>query len=113
MSEDQLKQECSQEEIKEGAPFAALSYVFFLWIFAFTYKKNNNFALFHARQGLVLFFLKLFCLVAPVLPFISRGLSNVAMLVLVAASFYGVYNALTGKSKQIPLVTKIAAKLVI
>ena len=31
----------TDKEIKEGAPFAALSYVFFLWIFTFIFKKEK------------------------------------------------------------------------
>ena len=51
----------TDNEIKEGAPFAALSYVFFLWILAFIFKKDNRFAHFHAKQGIVIFIGEIVC----------------------------------------------------
>ncbi len=96
----------TKEEIKEGAGFAALSYVGFLCFLTFLFKKDNAFAGYHARQGLVIFIAELVFCFFPLL--YSPGL-----ILFLFISLYGVYSALTGKLCKIPLVTKIAAKLVI
>lgn len=99
-------------EIKDGAPFAALCYVLFLWIFTFIFKKENKFALFHARQGIVIFMGNVVCfsfMFVPVLGIIFAGFQ----LLLSLISLYGIYLALTGKTEKIPLVSDVSDKIVV
>jgi uncharacterized membrane protein len=100
------------EEIREGAPFAALSYVFCLWILTFIFKKDNGFARFHARQGVVIFIATFACLTLTFVP-VFGGLFGFLAFLLVLASFYGIYLSLTGKAERIYFVGEIADKLVI
>ena len=108
---DELK--LPEEEIREGAAFAALSYVFFLWILAFIFKKDNRFAHFHARQGLVIFILEIICFFIPFIPILGGLLYVWGWILLVVASLYGVYSSLTGKLCHMPFITRIASKMVI
>jgi uncharacterized membrane protein len=101
------------EEIREGAPFAALSYCFFLWIFAFIFRKNNRFAHFHARQGIVVFIGEVVFIVLALLPFIGKIFYVTGLILFLFVSLYGIYSALTGKLARIPLVAEIADKFVI
>lgn len=103
----------AEAEIKEGAPFAALSYVFFLWIFSFIFKKDNNFAHFHARQGIVIFIFEIACLFFPIIPFIGVIVYRAGMFILLMVSLYGVYSSLIGKMVKIPVIGNIAEKLVV
>jgi len=102
----------SQQEIKEGAPFAILSYVLFLWILTFIFKKDNRFAYFHARQGVVIFVGNVICFAFMFVPILGVlfWLGEMAMIFF---SLYGIYLSLTGKRKNIVVVGDIAQKLVI
>jgi len=99
-------------EIKQGAPFAALSYVFCFWILTFILKKDNQFAYFHARQGIVLFIGEIACVVFAFIPILG-GLFKFLLLVLMCFSLYGIYLSLTGKMTSLPVVGDIAQKLVV
>lgn len=99
-------------EIKEGAPFAALSYVFGLWILVFIFKKENRFAYFHARQAVVIFFAQAVCLVFQFIAFIGI-IFSLAFFLLMLVSLYGMYLALRGQDKKIPLIGQVADKFIL
>ena len=101
------------EEIREGAPFAALSYCFFLWILAFIFRKNNRFAHFHAKQGIVIFIAESVFIVLALLPIIGKIFYVVGLILFLFVSLYGIYSSLTGKMSRIPLASEIADKFVI
>lgn len=101
-----------EQEIKEGAPFAALSYVLFLWILTFIFKRDNGFAHFHAKQGIVIFIGEVVCLPFLFIPVI-KVLFVLLGLLLFAASLYGIYLSLTGKCESIYVISDIANKLVV
>lgn len=98
--------------IKDGAPFAVLSYVFLLWILTFIFKKDNAFARFHAKQGIVIFVGNLICFVFGLIPVIG-AIFHLLGFVLILTSLYGVYLSLTGKCEKIYLVGDIADKLTV
>ena len=102
----------SKQEIKEGAPFAVLSYVLCLWILTFIFKKENRFAYFHARQGVVIFVGNIICFAFMFIPILGV-LFGLAQMILIFFSLYGIYLSLTGKTKSIIVVGDIAEKLVI
>ncbi len=102
----------SKEDIKDGAPFAALSYVLILWILTFILKKDNGFARLHARQGIVVSVGHLACLSFMFVPFIGMFF-GLLEIILVVASLYGIVLSLTGKSDRIYLVSDIADRLVV
>ncbi|MBD3264859.1 MAG: hypothetical protein GF375_07130 [Candidatus Omnitrophica bacterium] len=104
--------ELADYEVKEGAPFAALSYVLFLWIFTFIFKKENRFALMHARQGIIIFVGNIICFAFMFVPVIGVAFAF-CQLLLTLVSVYGIFLSLTGKAKGIPLVAEFAEKLVI
>ena len=99
-------------EIKEGAPFAALSYVFCFWILTFILKKDNQFAYFHAKQGIVLFVGEIACMIFLFVPVLG-GLFGFLLLVLLCFGLYGIYLSLTGKMTPMPIIGDIAQKLVV
>ena len=99
-------------EVKEGAPFAVLSYIFCLWILTFIFKKDNQFALFHARQGIVIFVGNIICLAFMFIPVLGI-LFSILQLALAITSLYGIYLSLTGKTEPIYLIGDIAQRLVV
>ena len=102
----------SKQEIKEGAPFAVLSYVLFLWILTFIFKKDNRFAYFHARQGIVIFVGNVICFILTFVPILGF-LFGLGQIILIFFSLYGIYLSLTGKIKSMVVIGDIAEKLVI
>jgi len=99
-------------EVKEGAPFAVLSYISCLWILTFIFKKDNQFALFHARQGIVIFVGSIICFVFMFIPVVGL-LFKIFLFVLAIASLYGIYLSLTGKTEPIYVIGDIAQRLVV
>ena len=67
-----------EQEIREGKFFAVISYVCFLCIITLILKKDNRFALYHAKQGLVLFVLEVVAFILSIIPFLGWliGLSD-------------------------------------
>jgi len=100
------------EEIREGAPFAVLSYVFFGWILTYILKKDNRFAIFHARQGIVISVGSLLCFTIMFIPVLGL-LFGIFALGLAFASLYGIYLSLTGKCERMYLISDVADKLVV
>ena len=106
------KPKLDKKDIREGAPFAALSYVLFLWIFTFIFQKDNQFARFHAKQGIVIFVGNIVCLFFAFIPLL-RALFGFLELILIVVSLYGMYLSLTGQCERMYLVSDIADRLVI
>ena len=103
----------NETEIKEGAPFAALSYVFFLWILAFLFKKENRFARFHAKQGMLIFICEVIVLFLVHIPILGFLVYIIGIIIFPLLSLYGIYLSLTGKGTYLPVIGELADKLVI
>ena len=86
--------------------------MFFLWILTFICKKNNRFAHFHAKQGIVIFVGNVTCLAFMFIPVIGV-LFAFLQFILVIASLYGMYLALIGKCDKIYMIGDIADRLVV
>jgi uncharacterized membrane protein len=102
-----------EQTIRDGAPFAALSYVFFLWILTFIFRKDNPFAHFHAKQGIVIFIGEIVFGFLSLIPLIGIIFYLLGLIIFLVLSLYGIYSSLTGKCARIPLVGGIAEKLII
>ncbi len=98
----------------EGKLWAFLAYLLSIigFVLVFLLKKDNKFAMYHAKQSLVLFILAvIISIVGTVIPiigwFIIIPLGNLLILVL---WIIGIINALTGKEKPLPVIGKYADK---
>ena len=108
------------EQIRKGAGFAALSYVFFLCIFVLFYKKDNEFTRYHAKQSLVLFIGLMVCwLSAAVVGHLGilgvlAGLAHaVGTLLYLICAVAGIFSSLMGIKTRFPIISDFADKLVI
>ena len=102
----------TEAEINDGKIFAFLAYFLGLigFIIVLVAKKDNRFAMYHAKQALVLIicnFIVGFVLVIPILGWIVGGLAGVALFVF---WIMGIVNALSGKAEELPVVGKYAEK---
>lgn len=97
-----------KSDIDKNKIMAALSYVFILFLVPLFACPQSKFAKFHANQGIVNFCVDLvlalaisLCSFIPVVGWIVGvvgGLAGLALMVL------GIYNAVMGKAKELPIV---------
>ena len=102
-----------EQEIREGKFFAVISYVSFLCIITLALKKSNKFALYHARQGLVLFVLEVGAFILSIIPLLGWliGIFGYALFLLV--SIWGIIQASLGIYCRIPVLTDISEKVIL
>ena len=102
-----------EKDIQEGKFFAVISYISFLCIVSLVLKKDNKFALYHAKQGLVLFVLEVGCFIVSIIPFLGWLMGMFGVLVFTLASVWGILQSLMGNFARLPLISDIAEKIVL
>jgi uncharacterized membrane protein len=104
----------SKKDMEDGKVFAFLG--IFLTLIGFLIvllaKKENKYAMFYAKQGLVLFIAYIIISVAGMIPiigwFIILPLGMILMFVLWVI---GIVYSLSGEEKYIPIIGKFADKI--
>jgi uncharacterized membrane protein len=94
-------------DVKENKGITFLSYIGILFLVPLLAKKESKFAVFHAKQGLVItigWFLGSFL-------YALFGLGILVHLALVILSIMGLINVSAGKMKALPVVGGIAEKI--
>ncbi len=82
---------------------AALSYLSFLWILPFIFCRDDEYAKFHAKQGIRLFVLSLFSDIASLVPVVGA----VFTLFRFYCIYKGMTNASAGKREALPYIGNI------
>ncbi|MEM5798050.1 MAG: hypothetical protein QW703_01895 [Candidatus Aenigmatarchaeota archaeon] len=93
-------------KVEEDKFWAAISYLWILFIFTILLKKDSEYAMYHAKQGLMLFICSLIVMVLswiPVAGFAILVLGSIAIFILFVI---GLYNAITGKKEPLPVIGK-------
>ena len=105
----------AKQEIEEGRPLAWLSYVSILFLVPLLALRGNRYALFHVRQGMILFVYKIGLIVASlILSFVVIGIALwvVGSIVLVVLCVIGIVKSVQGQFWRAPLwVYELAQKL--
>jgi fumarate reductase subunit D len=83
--------------------FALVSYILFLGILIYRNKKDNEYVLFHSKQGIVLFGLYLVNFILMAIPFLVWLIPFLYIAVLILF-FIGADNALSGKMTKLPFI---------
>jgi uncharacterized membrane protein len=111
--EEQLTISPEEQQVHDGKFFAVISYVSFLCIITLLLKKDNKFALYHAKQGLVLFVMEVAAFILSIIPFLGWliGIFGYALFLLV--SLWGIMQAGLGISSRIPVITEISEKVIL
>ena len=107
------KGEGTKKEIQEGKIFALLGYLFILCIIPLIFKKDNEFALFHAKQGLVIFIAEVGIFVLSMAPLFGPLILSMGKLIFGILSLWGIIQAVSGKYTKIPVVFDISKKILI
>jgi fumarate reductase subunit D len=108
-----LTVEAREQEIHEGKFFAIISYVSFLCIITLILKKDNQFALWHAKQGLVLFVIEVVAFILSIIPLLGGLIANAGYTLFLLVSIWGIIQAAQGLTNPIPVVTEIAEKVIL
>ncbi len=105
-----MTQEEKNKDIHEGKIYAMISYWFFLCILPLILKKENKFAVYHAKQGLVLFIFLVGGFIFSIIPFFGLVYRLILFLYLLIM-LWGTIQALMGKYTRIPIISDIASKI--
>ena len=104
-----------KNDIESGKVMAILSYIGILCLIPFFAEKNNKYVIYHAKQGLNLFFLEIiasaaismFSIILFFLFFIGGLIGFAVSGLSLALSVIGIVNVCNGKAKELPIVNKI------
>lgn len=102
----------TDKEIQEGKFFALISYISFLCIISLVLKKDNKFALHHAKQGLVLFVFEVACFIISIIPLLAF-IGILGWVAAILVSLWGILEALMGNYSRIPVISKISDKIIL
>ncbi len=98
------------KSIDEDRVFAMLSYISVLCVFPLLYKKDNEFVVSHARQGLAMFLCEFAVFIASIiLPFLMKPF----LFIFGILAFWGMIKALRGERVELPFIYPLSNKLVL
>ena len=97
--------------ISEGRFFAAIGYVSILCFVPLFLKKDNKFAQFHGRQGLVLFILEVAAAILMVVPILGEVIATLGLVVFGIFSLVGIVKVLMNEYWEMPVIYQIASKI--
>ena len=106
---EEIKKE--DKEVLEGKPYAVLAYLWILCLVPLILKKENKFALFHARQGLVIFICELAIGFVGIIPFLGWLVFFFGSVLFGLLSLAGIIQALMGNYWKMPVVGDFAEKI--
>lgn len=108
----------TDKTIEEGKIFGFLGYWGILFLVPLLGKKDNKFAVFHGKQGMVLFIGLVIIIIAstilgfiPVIGVIISILAWLVYLALVILAIVGMVKALQGEYWKMPVLGDIAEKI--
>lgn len=93
--------------------WAAMSYLSFLVFAPLFLKRNDDFVLGHARQGLLLFVGWIFLLVVGAVPVIGPFIAALGTLFVAVMSILGIAYALRGDGWKMPILGEPAEEMTI
>ena len=99
------------KEIEEGRPFALLSYLWILCLVPLFLKRDNRFAVFHGKQGLVLFMGEVVTSILGILPVGGWVIFFAGSALFGILSLMGLLHVLLGNYWRMPAVGGIAEKI--
>lgn len=107
----------TKEDIEENKTMAILAYI--IWLIPFLGAKDSKYAMYHAKQGLVLF---LVAVAGMIVLSILYGMVSWSMLrmvyniqliwnvVILVFAVIGIMNASKGEAKELPIIGQYAKK---
>jgi len=106
-----MEEVTQKEEKKEKDLISILSYIGILFLVPLLVRKDDAFAQFHAKQGLVLFIAEIATSLIAWIPFLGWFVGVICWIMWVILSIMGIMNVLNGKQSPLPVIGKFAKKL--
>jgi uncharacterized membrane protein len=100
-----------QDVVEKGKIYAFLGYWGILFLVPILAKKDNNFAMFHGKQGLVLFILEIIVAILGSIPFIGLVIAPLGYIFCGIMAIIGMVQSLNGKYWKMPWLGKYAEKI--
>ncbi|UCH12145.1 MAG: hypothetical protein JSW18_04835 [Candidatus Omnitrophota bacterium] len=97
--------------VKEGKVYAILAYIGILCLIPLLIKKDNKFALFHAKQGLVLFIAEVIIAFIWVIPFLGWFIGAIGWILIPIICIIAIIQVIMGNYWRIPVIADIAEKI--
>jgi uncharacterized membrane protein len=89
---------------------AVMAYLPFLCFVPLIKMRDDPYACFHARQGIVLFFMEIIALVF-LIPYLSQFFWRVVLIACIGAAVAGIIFSLQGKMYKLPIIGDLADRL--
>ena len=100
-----------QKDVNKNRFYGAISYLWILCFIPLAFKRDSSFALYHARQGLVLLIAEFFATLVGLIPFIGYYMSMILGVILAILALLGIINALDGNRWEMPVLGEYAKKI--
>ncbi len=91
------------EELEQGRFFAVIAYLSVLCLIPIIFKKSNKFAVFHGKQGLILFIWEVGALVVSIIPLFGKLIWGLSWLICFILSAIGMVQAWLGVYWKLPV----------
>ena len=104
----------ASKEVEEGKIFAFLAYLLSIigFLIVLLAKKDNKFAMYHAKQSLVLFIVYIIgWIILAFIPVLGWAVLPIWWILMLIFTIIGIVNALAGKEKPLPIMGKYAKKI--
>ena len=101
------------KELKEGKIYGFIAYLWILCLIPILLKKDNKFAMFHAKQGLILFICEIGLTIIGIIPLLGQLVSTIGLLACAILSLIGMIQALMGNQWKMPVLGEYAEKITI
>ncbi|MBF0479235.1 MAG: hypothetical protein HQL26_07100 [Candidatus Omnitrophica bacterium] len=100
-----------EQQIVDGKVMAVLAYLTVLCIIPLLFQKNNEFVLYHGKQGLVIFVAEVGIFILHIL--LGVLILKIGMFLMLLFSFVGIIAVLQGRQINLPVISEIAEKIVL
>lgn len=100
----------SSQPAEDRRMMAIMAYVPFLCFLPLIKMKDDSYAYFHARQGLILFFIEIIAFIFS-FPHISQLFWVAIIIACIGSAVAGIMFAVQGKMHRLPIIGDLADKL--
>ena len=90
---------------------AALGYLWILCLIPLLFKRDSQFAQFHGKQGLMLFFLEILLSFAWIIPFAGIAIFFIGWVFVIIFMLYGILKVTQGVYWKMPILGALAENI--
>ena len=114
MTTETVVEEMAQEDLSMSSKtWAAMGYMWVLCFLPLFLKRDDDYVLFHARQGLLLFVGWCFFLLVSVSPFLGHPLWHLGNALVAVLAAMGIYRAFMGQRWKMPVIGEAAQDMML